>query len=1063
MTQPLPLLVAATLLRVEGETTVQLHGAEVVLSTDQLQGEVPCHKNLEVVADCVCLDGPDLTLPGRTVTIVCRELQLPRDGFTINVSGQRGTQDFTMGWQVEGGSVSLKANPGTLDGADGHQGEAGDDGGSSGHVVIHVHCITGGPLRIFANGGHGGKGQDGGDGAVGAVGLPGCNGGKGGNGGCAGTSGRGGDAGNINVRIVSMPPAVVQSSASSSSSSYCHELPTHSFIHESSPGPPSSAPRLPQSHCWPSSQFSQLVPLSKRCTMQVPELCNDPGIGGAAARGGLGGAGGPAGLQDVLLTAKRHLWTVIPYFTAHYTEQRPAGQPGPKGKKGRRGAEGLHGKSGHAAIAASSLAELLLALGLQHCQMMRHLAEELFLAEEISAAQSTLEWLCELTATSSDPSFTEIHRRCDTLLTFLQKGHDVFGRPFNFTPLLSLSSYIAHNHALLERLVHAEALHESISSQVTTAREQRQQLEATILMASTDICQLERGIQQNKMQKAQAESEAMRLTSLMERGMPMLQRAKTAFFNAVVKTVEGEEGDRLRSDLWDRFTELGRSSEKLWTKVPRKRPLQYSLREALRTLEVLAVESKVLCKVFSWTPPTSKTLQLKLNAQDIDQWVKEYSQLPEGAVYDRHARQYQEWRSSRDHHTALASQLHQTIISDSARLRQRKADVQETRSSLAHGLPTAATRVGPLMQHHLDALRQELLESLHSQNQALCYATLQRRPFRTCGNATILLEAEAASMELAAIKALTNIGREKQHFAGLPIIITREDSPAVFQSLEEDGVASFTIALAHPAFDGLCHIGVQRVAVWLPGAIERGAVSSGPFIQCRLVHTGASVAVRSCTNWRHEFCHPPRATLVSCYTAKRPVAGKRPNAADPKEEGRGLSLGDPLAPLAVPPHYTHEAQRAYASHPGLRAARQQCPESELGGGADYLELSPAATWRLEAVDALTGEPLSGDGVDFGGLDLIAIFFDGTFLPALSNEGGASIVHESIQTAALPSSRTRRHHRGSPSPKVAMEDVLNEHFLLRRAFFYILFGLFFATFLYFCGTFRAAPSVCEGTQ
>lgn len=42
------------------------------------------------------------------------------------------------------------------------------------------------------------------------------------------------------------------------------------------------------------------------------------------------------------------------------------------------------------------------------------------------------------------------------------------------------------------------------------------------------------------------------------RGTPALQRAKAAFFDAVVKTVEGEEGDRLRNDLWDRFTELGR-------------------------------------------------------------------------------------------------------------------------------------------------------------------------------------------------------------------------------------------------------------------------------------------------------------------------------------------------------------------------------------------------------------------------------------------------------------------------------------------------------------------------
>eukprot|EP00667_Euglena_gracilis_P032820 EG_transcript_51491 len=125
MAQALPLLLAAAVTRAEDERAVRVRGAEVVLHTDPLRGSVPYHspgKDLEVVADCVRFEGPDLTLPGRSVTIVCRELQLPADGFTVNVSGPRAAQDFSLGWQAEGGAAALKAAPGGAEGADGHQG-----------------------------------------------------------------------------------------------------------------------------------------------------------------------------------------------------------------------------------------------------------------------------------------------------------------------------------------------------------------------------------------------------------------------------------------------------------------------------------------------------------------------------------------------------------------------------------------------------------------------------------------------------------------------------------------------------------------------------------------------------------------------------------------------------------------------------------------------------------------------------------------------------------------------------------------------------------------------------
>ena len=43
------------------------------------------------------------------------------------------------------------------------------------------------------------------------------------------------------------------------------------------------------------------------------------------------------------------------------------------------------------------------------------------------------------------------------------------------------------------------------------------------------------------------------------RGAPGLHRAKTAFFEAVVRAVESDERERLTNHGWERFTEFGRS------------------------------------------------------------------------------------------------------------------------------------------------------------------------------------------------------------------------------------------------------------------------------------------------------------------------------------------------------------------------------------------------------------------------------------------------------------------------------------------------------------------------
>lgn len=43
----------------------------------------------------------------------------------------------------------------------------------------------------------------------------------------------------------------------------------------------------------------------------------------------------------------------------------------------------------------------------------------------------------------------------------------------------------------------------------------------------------------------------------------------------------------------------------------------------------------------------------------------------------------------------------------------------------------------------------------------------------------------------------------------------------------------------------------------------------------------------------------------------------------------------------------------------VRVGRSRLTSAAALTPVEYLELSPAATWRLEAVDALTGQPLNG--------------------------------------------------------------------------------------------------------
>ncbi|MEA2326268.1 MAG: hypothetical protein QOE68_1227 [Thermoanaerobaculia bacterium] len=180
-----------------------------------------------VFADTVTLSG-NLSLPGQTVTIVARIMQVEGDA-VIDVSGVAGSppsvqtpQSSQAGTGSQGGLYYSNGGTGGA-GQPGGNGTGGAPGGAGGSIQLWVGALqaTNGSatLTLNANGGQGGYGQDGqigqqgGDGGIGIAtvtsregetpGSLGGSGGAGGAGGDGGTGGTGGMAGSLMGGVVS--------------------------------------------------------------------------------------------------------------------------------------------------------------------------------------------------------------------------------------------------------------------------------------------------------------------------------------------------------------------------------------------------------------------------------------------------------------------------------------------------------------------------------------------------------------------------------------------------------------------------------------------------------------------------------------------------------------------------------------------------------------------------------------------------------------------------------------------------------------------------------------------
>ena len=169
-----------------------LTGLYVVLDSKlENQGHV-----LVVRATTVRIHGP-VRLPGGDIEVFARKI-IARDDATLDVSGAKGSPDYT------GNAPALS---GTAPGQSGKPGANGGDGGHGGRIALFAEEVCGN-LALFAGGGAGGGAQSGGNGTNGAKGANsvGCGGAQpgrpGGAAGRAGKPGRGGNGGEIEVVVL---------------------------------------------------------------------------------------------------------------------------------------------------------------------------------------------------------------------------------------------------------------------------------------------------------------------------------------------------------------------------------------------------------------------------------------------------------------------------------------------------------------------------------------------------------------------------------------------------------------------------------------------------------------------------------------------------------------------------------------------------------------------------------------------------------------------------------------------------------------------------------------------
>lgn len=881
---------------------------------DPANTAAPSEKDLWVYGDTVILTS-DLINRGRDIRIWARQLEVPKP-VLLDVSG-------TPGRRFEPGTPPPVQGE---QGAAGRSGGAGGDGTAAGDVILMVHELVG-ALRTRAMGGDGGRGQDGGRGGRGT---------KGGTGRAASCNSR--DCGRCTC---------------CSSKIYTGDQGGQGG--RGGPGGTGGRGGLGG----PGGRFDlyisgELVPADReKCNAGMPSAstvtyCVRGGSQGPAGGAGSGGDGGPGGDGG-----GNRQWGGGRFgMTGNCCRGdkcREVSGFGPRGPGGAHGAGGQQGQAGSPGATGAILRRHPAALsqfaaaGSPHQWRMTLEAAELdYLHGRFAAAVDKLRWLGDLLS-AAEP-FTDVHwvrarpqlvdraemtafrTRVEALQIQLASGLDFYGKPSHAVPLLSIGKLEETVGSLLSIADIVQREWERYWQQNASREQRLAALDATRSEAENLMQRIDAELRSAATQQQEAETNVATLAEVLDRQQDLLVRQYDSFLTAVRVRLEYERdaavlrtfGSVLGLSLqagnqFRLIREHGKHFDSSKTRMDR---FAYGISVLNGTVtgvrDLKRGYEQIRDTLDSAASPDAA--KLVLDQQHLDEMIETFiSWAPDAG---------EQLRPVVQQYFALVDQRNRAVL-DLDALYQRSLDLEAERQTKQQELQRiAALRTGEhdpqlpeyvgFMANTYSDLREKLLRYLHQENRAFEYWTLTERSFDLTGTALGQLAGAHATLIDEVRREMERIGRASElHWR--PLVVRREDYPLAFELFEQTGVLTVSLPIGAPRFDHLVQTTIDRVRIRVPGA----STDSG-FLGLRLSHAGA-VSVRGEGGREFAFVHAP--ILNKAYEVD-------------------LETGDVQI------------------------------EPVLGGGRDFIGVSPFTTWRL---DFNVG---TNQGLDRGSIEQVTFEFWG---------------------------------------------------------------------------------------
>ncbi|MDR0207684.1 MAG: hypothetical protein LBJ33_00830 [Pseudomonas putida] len=433
------------------------------------------------------------SFPGQTVTIHAREIGSVGPSGVAAVLSVDGTPGPLPKPRVpnqdppgtRGSSSSNGEQPPPTAGGTGTSGASGGDGAAgtaAGRISLFCDAILPDTcLQLSAVGGDGGAGQDGQDGAQGGPGgnsvhycmAPSGDGGTGGTGGVGGVGGPGGAGGMAELFCVTPLPSTAVVSVNTS--------------------------------------------------------------GGSGGAGGAGGEGGPGGVPGTVES-------VMPGYVGKNGSQGQSGAVGSAGPTGQAGPQNVEATgAGYVPTPPFTIASYVAGLDPSQCSMVMEKTLLLYLQADGSKADplfaevyDALSWYAslydQLSATLSEP-LKSILAQASGYLVQLNAKLDVYGRPYNYVPLVSYNEYNSLLPQQLALFTVIETAFDGYFSSLQAQQASTQTVQACITQAQTAIS--------NNQAKCQALlNDASELVPSIEVAEIAVEQAKAALETALANLQE---------------------------------------------------------------------------------------------------------------------------------------------------------------------------------------------------------------------------------------------------------------------------------------------------------------------------------------------------------------------------------------------------------------------------------------------------------------------------------------------------------------------------------------------